>query len=194
MATSARRGRARCGVSPLATLAAVAALVLALALFLEQWPGKRAAPAFAGAMAVAAPLAGDAAVPTPGSPAVLFMGGAASVREDEAILGPGPVDILLRASSPVPSLKVTVGGQGSVLRAAGLPPLVLRPTGALVDLPLAAYHEVRGRGGRAVLFCRTMLTVEGEAVLRVGEGPVSTPPESPPAAEGEMEPEPGGPR
>jgi hypothetical protein len=160
---SSRRGRAPHGTSPLATLATVAGLVLAAGLFLERWPGKRVAPSFPEAMA------------TPGTSAELFVSGAASVREDEALLGPGAVELLVRASVPVRSLRVTLGGQGGLLRAAGLPPLVLRPTGALVDLPLAAYHEVRGREGRGVAFSRTMLTVSGEAILRVGE----------------MEPEPG---
>ena len=178
VAVSARRGRAPCGVLPLATLATVAGLVLALALFLERWPGKRTAPAFPGVMAI------------PGAPAVLFVGGAASVREDEALLGPGAVELLVRASLPVESLKVTLGGQESLLQASGLPPLVLRPTGALVELPLAAYHEVRGRDGRRAVFCRTTLTVGGDAILRVGEGPVSAPAERRPSAEGEMEPEP----
>jgi hypothetical protein len=178
VAVTARRGRAPCGVLPLATLATVAGLALALALFLERWPGKRTAPAFPGAMAI------------PGAPAVLFAGGAASVREDEALLGPGAVELLVRGSLPVESLKVTLGGQESLLRASGLPPLVLRPTGALVELPLAAYHEVRGRDGRRAVFCRTTLTVGGDAILRVGEGPVSAPAERRPSAEGEMEPEP----
>jgi hypothetical protein len=189
VAVSSRRGRERCGASPLATLAAVAALVLALAFFLERWPGKRTRPSFAGAIAVATPWVRGAAAATPASPAVLFVDGAASVREDEAILGPGPVELLLRAPSPVRSLTVTLGG-GGVLRAPGLPPLVLRPTGALVDLPLSAYHEVRDRDGRSVAFCRTVLTVEGQSVLRLGEGPAPAKP--PPVRDEEMEPEAGG--
>jgi hypothetical protein len=194
VAVSARPGRKPRGGSPMTTLTTVAALVLALGLFLERWPGTRAAPTFPEAM-VLATLAPGIAGAAPGAPAVLFVSGAASVREDEAILGPGPVELLVRASSPVPKLQVTVGGPGSVLRAAGLPPLVLRPTGALVDLPLTAYHEVRGRDGRSFAFWRTRLVVEGEAVLRIGEGPVSAPDEAAPAApEREMEPEPAGDR
>ena len=128
---------------------------------------------------------------------MLFVSGAASVREDEAILGPGPVELLLRA--PRPGARAC--GSRSAARGASCgrpasPPLVLRPTGALLDLPLVPYHEVRGRDGRRVAFSRTSLTVEGEAVLRLGEEPVA-PPEGggpPGAAEGEMEPEPGGDR
>jgi hypothetical protein len=195
VAVSARRGREPRGGSPVAVLATVAALGLALGLFLERWPGRRAAPTFPEAMVITAPSAFGVAASAPGAPAVLFVSGAASVREDEAILGPGPVDLLVKASSPVRKLQVTIGGQASVLRAAGLPPLVLRPTGALVDLPLTAYHEVRGRDGRRVTFCRTRLAVEGEAVLRIGEGTVSPPDKAAPAApEREMEPEPAGDR
>jgi hypothetical protein len=193
-AVSARPGREPRGRSPVAVLATVAALVLALGLFLERWPGRRAAPAFPGAMAIAAASAPTSAA-TAGAPALLFLSGAASVREDEAVLGPGAVELLVRASSPLPKLLVTVGGQASLLRAAGLSPLVLRPTGALVDLPLTAYHEVRGRDGRSVAFGRTRLAVEGEVILRIGEGPVSTPDDAAPVApEREMEPEPAGDR
>ena len=127
---------------------------------------------------------------------VLFVSGAARVREDEAILGPGAVELLLRAPVAASSLRVTVGGPGGVLRATGLPPLVLRPTGSLLELPFVPYHEVRGRDGRRVAFSRTSLTLEGEAVLRLGEEEVA-PPEGggpPDEAEGEMEPEPGGDR
>ena len=125
---------------------------------------------------------------------VLFVGGAARVREDEAILGPGAVELVLRAPVAVSSLRVTVGGPGGVLRATGLSPLVLRPTGSLLELPFVPYHEVRGRDGRRVAFSRTSLVVDAESVLRLGEvaptqggGPSGR-------AEGEMEPEPGGDR
>ena len=209
LALSSRRGRGPHGASPLVTLGAVAGLVLAAGFLLERWPGQRTAPAFGGAMTVTpappgtapttgAPaalfLSGAAPATTLAAPPVLFVSGAASVREDEAILEPGPVELLLRATGPMPTLRVTVGGQGGVLRAAGLPPIVLRPTGALLDLPFVLYHEVRGREGRRVSFSRTSLTLDGEAVLRLGVEKVA-PPEGggpPGEAEGEMEPEPGG--
>jgi hypothetical protein len=190
VAVSSRRGGKACGASPLATLATVAVTLLALGFFLERWPGKRAGPAFSTAMAIAAAWTPDAAT-TPRTPTLLFVSGAASVREDEAILGPGTAELLVRASSPVRTLRVTLGGPAGVLRAAGLPPLVLRPTGTLVDLPLTAYHEVRGRDGRGVAFSRTTLTVGGEAILRVGEEPALAPAQLPQALESEMEPEPG---
>jgi hypothetical protein len=168
VASSSRGGPPR-GASPLLTLAAVAGVLLAAGLLLERWPGKRTGPAFPGAMRIAA-----------SETSVLFVSGAARVREDEAILGPGAVELVLRAPVAASSLRVTVGGSGGVLRATGLPPLVLRPTGSLLELPFVPYHEVRGRDGRRVAFSRTSLVVDAEAVLRVGEGP------------GEMEPEPGG--
>ena len=170
------RGRGReAGTSPPRTLAYVAALLLAFGFLLEGVaPDIRTAPSWRGAL-----VAGDGTLVLLDTPT--------RVREDEAVLGPGLVNVLVRASSTAPSLKVTVGGQG-VLRAPGLPPLVLRPTGALVDLPLTAYHEVRGQDGRNAAFCRTTLAVTGETVLRLGEGPVARP-GAPPAPDGEMEPE-----
>jgi hypothetical protein len=179
---SIHSGRGRRGCSPPVTLATVATLILVAGLFLERWPGRRHEPSFADRMIVPGMTPPPpSAVAIPASPAV-FLRGAAQVREDEAVLGPGPVELLLRAPLPISSLRVTVGGQGRVLRAAGLAPIVLRSTGARLDLPLVAYHEVRGRAGRRVAYSRTSLTLDGEAVLRLGEGPVG-PPES-----GEMEP------
>ena len=196
VAASMQLGRGGRGNSPIATLATVAGLVLAAGLFLERWPGMRTGPVFLGAMPIRAVGHGDTPTQTLAAPPVVFVSGAASVREDEAILGPGVVEFLLRAPDPASSLRVTVGGQGSVLRATGLPPLVLRPTGGLLDLPLVPYHEVRGRDGRRVAFSRTSLTLDGEAVLRLGEEEVAPPEGGGPRgeAEGEMEPEPGGDR
>jgi hypothetical protein len=190
---SMRSGRGRRGCSPIVTLAAVATLILAAGLFLERWPGKRNAPSFAGRMTVPGmtpPPPSAVAIPAP----ALFVSGAARVREDEAVLGPGRVELLLRAPHLTSTLSVTVGGQGGFLRAAGLAPLVLRSTGGRLDLPLVAYHEVRGRDGRGVVYSRTSLTLDGEAVLRLGEGPLGLPEggtAAPSAAEPEGEMEPG---
>jgi hypothetical protein len=139
----------------------VTAIVLVLGFALEHWPGTRAAPTFTETMAV-----------EPGT--LVFVTGAAVVREDEAVLGPGAVELLARAPQPLTSLHATVGGQG-VLHARGLLPVVLRPTGALVDLPLGPYHQVSGRDGRTAAFTRATLAVEGQAVLRFGELPVAPP-------------------
>jgi hypothetical protein len=184
----------RRGSSPIVTLATVAGLVLAAGLFLERWPGKRDAPSFAGRMIIPGATAPPAAMPIP--PPAVFLIGAAQVREDEAILGPGAVELVLRAPVAASSLRVTVGGPGGVLRATGLPPLVLRPTGSLLEVPFVPYHEVRGRDERRVAFSRTVLTLEGEAVLRLGQEEVAPPGGGgpPDEAEGEMEPEPGGDR
>jgi hypothetical protein len=163
------RQTAERGASPLAALAGVTAIVLVLALALEYWPGARTAPCFDGTMAV-----------DPST--VVFVTGAAVVREDEAVLGPGTVELLARAAEPVTSLRVTVGGAG-LLHAGGLRPLVLRRTGALLDLPFVRYHEVHGRAGRAAAFTRATMAVEGQAVLRFGERLV-TPPAAAPVAVG----------
>jgi hypothetical protein len=58
---------------------------------------------------------------------------------------------------------------------------------------------VRGRDGRRVAYSRVSLTLDGEAVLRLGEGPLASPQSGAtghPAAEPEveMEPEPDGAR
>ena len=92
------------------------------------------------------------------------------MRYDEAVLGPGEVDLLSRSAVPISTVTVTVGGQG-VLQVESLPPIVLRPTGALVSVPFVPDHIVRGRDGRSVAFARARLAVAGEAVLRLGQEP-----------------------
>jgi hypothetical protein len=172
------------GTSPVASLAAVAALVLSAGLFLERWPGARAAPSFADAIAIP----GEGGAPLP----LVFVTGAARMGQGEAVLGPGAVELLLRAPAAVHGLPVTVGGQAGLLRAEGLPPVVLRPTGALVQVPFYPYHEVRGHEGQSVSFTRARLLLTAEAVLRLGES--GSRPFGPAAPGGEMEPEPGGDR
>jgi hypothetical protein len=151
-AVGAAAGRPKVGASPVATLFGTAAVLLVFGLILEQWPGRRKAPAFGQSLAV-------------GAQARAFAQGAARVRPDEVIAGPGDVALLVRSSQPLTHLPVTVGGQG-VLRVGGLRPFALRSTGARVDVPLRPYHVVRGRGGGSVFFARARLTVEGQAVLR----------------------------
>jgi hypothetical protein len=148
----ARQAGTNAGASPTRTLAATAVLLLATAWLLEGWAG-RPGPVFHRSIAV--------------SPdAVLFLDGAAQVREDAAVLGPGRVDLQLRAPQATPALRVLVGGRG-LLRVPGLAPVVLRPSGARVSLPLPASHVVRGADGRDVAFSFGQLVVEGgQAVLR----------------------------
>ena len=140
------------GVSPTVALFGTLSVLLAFAFTLEQWPAWRPAPSFHQAVAV-------------GPDALAFGRGAVRVREDEVIVGPGPATLLVRSAEPRESLPVTVGGEG-VLRARGLRPFVLRPTGARVDLPLRPYHVVHGRDGRRAVYATTDLTVEGQGVLR----------------------------
>jgi hypothetical protein len=112
--------------------------------------------------------------------------------------------VLVRRVSPdgarVPSLRAVVGGDGA-FQAAGGPTFALRPTGGLVDLPLAEYHVVGGRDGRAAAFARTSVTVSGQGVLRFsgGEGKVlavppadASPPGPAPDDHDDDEKEPGG--
>jgi hypothetical protein len=156
-AAAAQAGRAegrrrRVGASPVATLAGTLAVLLAFAFTLEQWPRWRTAPYFRKSLAV-------------GPEGRLFAEGAVRVRPDEVIVGPGSATLLFRAPETVEQLPVTVGGEG-VLRAPGVRPLVLRPTGIRLDLPLDPHHLVHARAGHDVAFSRTVLAVEGQAVLR----------------------------
>ncbi len=133
--------------------------ILVLALVLERWPPQRPAPRFGNALPA-------------GSATLVFLEGAAQVRADEATLGPGRVQIVRRAyarpGEAVPPLRVVLGGQGLV-RVPGLAPLLLRPSGAVVDLPLLAYHVVDGEDGRAAVFSRASATISGQAVLRLSD-------------------------
>jgi len=139
------------GGSPRRALFGVAGLLLLVGFGLEHAaPASRMRPAWPGVLAAG-----------PGT--TLFLD-AATVREDEAIVGPGEVQILVRAEKAQGSLPLTMGGEG-FLYVPGRAPQALRPTGALVDLPLSAYHEVRGRD-RTVAFSRTLVRLEREAVLR----------------------------
>ena len=94
-----------------------------------------------------------------------FAEGVVLVRQDEVTVGPGAATLLVRTPGTVSVLPLTVGGEG-VLRAEGLRPFVLRPSGGRVDLPLRPYHVVKGSNDRRAVFARTTLTVEGQAVMR----------------------------
>lgn len=154
---AAGRGRERrLAASPLRVQAGVAAVVLLFGLALERAAaGSRTRPAWPGAIAQ-------------GGDVVLFLDGAARVRGDEAVVGPGEVRVLVRATEARSALVLTAGGEGGFLRAAGRPPLLLRPTGAALELPLFGYHDVRGRGRNAA-FSRGYLWLDREAVLRPGQ-------------------------
>jgi hypothetical protein len=162
---SAALHRARSATRVLAGLAVV---ILLLAAGLERWPPTRTAPTPPSALPI------DEAT-------TVFFDGAVRLRGDDAILGPGAVDVLVRRTSTdgavVPSLRAVVGGDG-VFLAAGRPAFALRPTGGLVDLPLVPYHVVRGRDARLAAFARTSVSVSGQAVLRLsgGEGTIQASP------------------
>jgi hypothetical protein len=163
----------RAARSPARALAGLALGILVLALALERWPGRRTR--------VADP---DALPAVPGIE--VAFAGAVRVREDEVILGPGAVRMRVRdtraaGEAPRTALRATVGGEGHLL-VAGLPPIRLRPTGGVVDLPLLNYHVVSGRDGQRVLFSRLDATVSGQAVMRFGPGEGTAPIE--PAASG----------
>jgi hypothetical protein len=141
------------GASPLRTLTGIAATVLIAGLVLEHAVAiARARPAWPGELT----LAGDT---------TLFLRGNVTIREDEAVVGPGPIELVVRAPAIREAVGLTLGGSGGFARPAGQPPLALRPSGSFIELPLSGYHEVRGRERRAA-FSRGYLWLEREAVLR----------------------------
>jgi hypothetical protein len=141
------------GASPLRALAGIAATVLIAGFVLEHAEATtRVRPAWPGELT----LAGDTR---------LFLRGTVTIREDEAVVGPGPIELLVNAPATRESLGVTLGGSGGFAHAAGRQPIALRPSGAFIELPLSGYHEVRGRDRRAA-FSRGYLWLDQEAVLR----------------------------
>jgi hypothetical protein len=149
-AAEASRGA---GSSPNRALAGLAATALLLGFGLERTaPCSRTRPSWPGTVAA-------------DEGAALFVEGPASLRDDGAIVGPGGVSVLVRSLEERAAVALTIGGAGGFARPAGRPPLALRPTGARLELPLSAYHEVRGRERRSV-FARGYLWLDQEAVLR----------------------------
>ncbi len=154
------------GSSPWRVLAGVTATLLLAAFVLERAaPVTRARPVWPGEMRL-------------DEQTTLFLTGEVTIREDEAVVGPGSVELLVRASVPRPdgataasttgareSIGVTIGGASGFARPAGRPPLALRPSGAFLELPLSGYHVVRGRG-RDAAFSRGYLWLDEQAVLR----------------------------
>ena len=146
-------GTATSGASPLRVLATIAATLLVVALVLEQIvPVTRSRPAWPGELKL-------------DDHATLFLDGDVTIREDEAVVGPGAIELLVRAPEGRESLGLTLGGASGFARLVGRPPLALRPSGAFVEMPLSGYHVVRGRGRNAA-FSRGSLWLDGQAVLR----------------------------
>jgi hypothetical protein len=141
------------GASPQRLLAGTAATLLVAGFVLE-----RAAPVTRSRAAWPGELKLD-------GHATLFLKGEVTVREDEAVVGPGAVELLVRAPEARETVGLTLGGAGGFAHPAGRPPQQLRPSGAFMELPLSGYHDVRGRDRRAV-FSRGYLWLEREAVLR----------------------------
>ena len=147
--------RGRGGASPARVLFATAGLLLAVGFLLERWPIPFAAPRFHRSIAA-------------GSEMVAFFDGPVAVRENEATLHAGTTALLVRAPGPVPSVRAVLGGRGLVrLSSGGM--LTARPAGAVVDLPLAVRHTVRGPHGETETFSALRLAVEGDVLLRFGD-------------------------
>jgi len=144
-----RSAQGPAGRAPMRALCGVAAAVLSAALLLELWPSTATAPRF-----------GEAIAAGPGITA--FVSGPVTVREDEARLRPGAVDVLVRSAAPITSVRVVLGGEGW-LQIHGRPPMVARPAGALVDLPLEPRYVLRRTGES---FQGISLIVEGDVILR----------------------------
>jgi hypothetical protein len=144
-----RSAEGQAGRSPLRALGGVVAAVLAAGLVLEGWPTAATAPRF-----------GDAIEAGPGVTA--FVSGPVAVREDEARLRPGAVEMLVRSAAPIASVRVVLGGEGR-LQIRGRPPMVARRAGALIDLPLEPRYTLRDSGEA---FQGLAMTVEGGVILR----------------------------
>ena len=68
----------------------------------------------------------------------------------------------MRSAAPITSVRVVLGGEGW-LQIHGRPPMVARPAGALVDLPLEPRYVLRRTGES---FQGISLIVEGDVILR----------------------------
>jgi hypothetical protein len=164
-AASTQRGTEECaGASPLRVLAGVSAALLLCAFVLERLgpPATRSRPLWPGELQL-------------DEHATLFLKGEVTIREDDAVVGPGAVELLVRefvprldgAAAPAgrASISLTIGGARGFAHPAGRPPVALRPSGAFITMPLSAYHVVRGRGRNAA-FSRGYLWLDEQAVLR----------------------------
>jgi hypothetical protein len=150
-----RVGGGRGGDSPLVTLAAVVALLLAGGLLLERWPSPYAAPRFHDGIALPE---GNMA----------FLSGPVRVEGGAALAEAGTVGLLVRSRSPQTSLPVIAGGEG-VLKLPGRAPILVRPAGALLELPLRPWRTLVDGNGAAETFSRLQLGVEGALLLRFGQ-------------------------
>jgi hypothetical protein len=161
-ASGASHGRSAApGASPARVGAGLSAILLVAAFVLERAaPTARSRPAWQKELRLDADTA-------------LYLEGEARVRADEALVGPGAVEILVRETRTADAaseggrqaITATVGGNGGFVHVGGRPPQALRPSGALVEIPLRPHHVVHGADATAV-FVRGFLWLEHEAVLR----------------------------
>src|SRR5262249_10238409 len=142
--------------SPGRTLAVVVAILLTGAFFLERWPSVETAPRFHEAIEI-------------GPGATVFLDGPVTVQDHQAVLRPGETHLTLRSTTPVTAIRAVLGGRGLV-RFAPATSLAARPLGAVVALPVENRHILHDAEGRAEYFAAETLRVEGEVLLRFGEG------------------------
>jgi hypothetical protein len=149
----ARASRGRGGASTSRALANLALLVLASALFLEQWPSPRDRARHPGGLEVA-----------PGVTA--FLSGDVAVDGAEARASSGDLDILLRSRIPEATLPLRFEGEGTV-RLAGRAPYVVPPSGLEVAVPLGPPVLLEGRRGVTEALSRERVRIETRQGLRV---------------------------
>jgi hypothetical protein len=136
---SARAAAGRAGESPLRTLTAGTAVLLALAFALERWPGARRAPAFPDAVDV-----------RPGVTAFLSR----------------DLDLVVRSREPLAAVRVRASGRGAV-KIPGQPPLVLSDAEREIDVSLARLAHLTGRRGVEEWLYRQRIAVEGKVAIEL---------------------------
>ena len=145
------------GERPMRTAFATLGLVLLAAALLERWPSSRSGPVFADAVALA-------------DGRVVFAEGAARRHDDRLEIEPGVTTFLVRTPEAAPApraLPLLVGGTG-LLELPDRAPLVLRPEGARLELPLEVAVTVTDRAGHRETLLRQTITLAGDspAVVR----------------------------
>ena len=161
----------RGGERPMKAAFVILGLGLVAGALLERWPSARTSPVFADSM-------------TLDDGRVVFAEGPVRRQDDRLEIGPGVTTILVRASTAAQGSRVLpllVGGTG-LLKLPDRSPLVLRPEGARLELPLEVAVVLTDRAGRRETLWRQTVTLEGDspAVVRFGS-PVESgePPEGP---------------
>jgi hypothetical protein len=142
----------RRAVSPVRTLAGVAAVLLAAALFLERWPGTRSGPRFGNGIDI-------------GQGVTVFVDGPVEVEDDRARTRAGTVELLVRSRNPLETLGVTLEGEG-ILRIPERP--LAESRGTAVEASLGHVRTFVGRRGVSETFYRQRLVIESakEVALR----------------------------